>query len=487
MSEALHPAGSIRGTLLRRLLVGGTAVLLLAGAVVFGVVRNSLAEQFDANLEDRLKGLASLLFQQGEVLMFEFSGELMPEYEREALASYFHLRFEDGRDIERSDSLAGRDIEPPSPGADDEALFWDLDLPDGRPGRAVVRTVEVHHVYPEEGPDRPQVARVSIAIARGIEERTAAERTVLIGVVATILVLLALLSFITLRAVRRGLAPAERLARTLADLDPDRLPERVAFGGVPAELLPVARTTDALVGRLDEALRRERRTTANIAHELRTPISEMVTVSEVALHEEEDPDGKQEAIETVRGIAWRMGRTVSTLLKLARLESHAVDGIAETVDLAELVRAVHKGATLARVGEAPVVELHLPPDPADASVTGDPEALSIVVSNLLENALHHAPRDTTVHVHVERDARGHALRIENAALDVKESDLAHFEEPFWRKDLARSDRDRSGLGLALARAVAERSGLELGFTLEGGAVVARLVIPSAAATNGSYA
>ena len=474
-----HFANSIRAVLLSRLLASTAAVLVLAGAAVFVVVRRSLAEQFDENLHDRLKGLASLLFQQGERLSFEFSDELMPEYAGGERASFFELSFEDGRSIERSDSLQGTSIGAPESGAA-WPFMWSPRLPGDRAGRAIASVVEVRHVYPEEGPDRPQAARVMIVVARGVEDLIAAERMVLLSCLATAGTLLVLLSVSTWRAVSRALKPADRLASTLRKLDVDHLPEKIEFGPLPAELQPVARTTQELVRRLDEALQRERRTTANIAHELRTPISELVTVSEVALHEDEDQLAQREAIETIRTVAWRMGRMVSSLLKLARLESEDPPAIREQVDLPELVRAVHQGLTLSHNGSEPEVVLDLPPAGSLAAVVEvDPDALSIVVTNLLENALHYGSREQAVVVDLALNGNGARLRIRNHIEDLDPLDVKRFREPFWRKDRARSDQDHSGLGLALAQVVSEQSGWSIDFALEDGVVAATLSIPEA--------
>jgi hypothetical protein len=157
---------SIRSYLLSRLLGGAAIVLAAAGLVVYVLVRRSLESQFDRELTQRVLGFASLLFQTKDQVEFEFSDQLMPEYERPERPSYFELWFDDGRLLERSDSLAGHDLvllEKPS----NQATHWSAPLPDGRAGRYVARRVEVHHVFPEEGPNRPEAAHVIVVIARG--------------------------------------------------------------------------------------------------------------------------------------------------------------------------------------------------------------------------------------------------------------------------------------------------------------------------------
>jgi signal transduction histidine kinase len=455
---------SIRSFLLTRLVGGATLVLAAAGLAVYLVVARSLAAQFDGELTQRVAGFASILFQVADEVEFEFSDQLMPEYVRADAPAYFELWFRDGPVLERSESLRGADLALPEPPTFTPA-HWSAPLPDGRPGRYVSQLIEVHHVHPEEGPERPAAAQVLVVVARGTEELAAAELRVLGACALVALALLALLAGSAWIAVDRGLAPARRLAQTLDAIDVQRLPRGLGLGPLPAELRPVADKTDALIRRVDAALERERRTTADIAHELRTPVSELLTVSEVALRNGHDPEGSRKALSTVRNVAARMGRALSTLLKLARLEMGAESCAREAVELpallAELLRPL---AALEREREL-VVRNRVEPG---ARVEADREVLRIVLSNLLANALYYSPRRGLVELRLEGGGAQWELAVENEAPELRAEDLPSLADPFWRKDGARTDRDRSGLGLALSRTLAAETGMQLEFALEGG-------------------
>jgi signal transduction histidine kinase len=158
-----------------------------------------------------------------------------------------------------------------------------------------------------------------------------------------------------------------------------------------------------------------------------------------------------------------MGGCVSTLLALARLDMGAQRFAATAVDLGELLAELRRSlVSLAREREwIDTVE------PGEL-VHGDPDVLRIVVSNLLGNALYYAPRRSRVACRLERAPGQWRLVIENDAPELRPEDLRSLSEPFWRKDRARTDRNRSGLGLALSRALAVRTALQLDFELEDG-------------------
>ena len=452
---------SIRSFLLTRLLGGAAVILVGAGAAVYFVVVRSLNAQFDANLADRVQGFASILFQQEDEVHFEFSEQLMPEYARAEAPAYFELRFRDGRLLERSDSLGTASVEVPGV-ASSEPLFWSAALPDGRRGRFVAQLIEVHHLYPEEGPDRPTPAEIRVVIARGPEDLAAAKGKLLVRSAALSLGLLGLLGVVSWIAVDRGLAPANRLAARLDEIRVDALPSSLGVGRLPAELAPMGEKADALIRRVADALERERRTTADIAHELRTPISELLTVSEVALRNGHDPADASRALGRIRDVAWRMGRAVVTLLKLARLDMGAETFDETEVDLGALVADSLRSLAAVERERRLAVENRVPPREL---VTGDPEVLRIVISNLLSNALFYAPESGAIECRVERDGEGWRLVVENDAEGLDAADLSALSEPFWRKERADADREHAGLGLALSRTLALTTGSRLDFAL----------------------
>jgi len=323
---------------------------------------------------------------------------------------------------------------------------------------------------------------VLVAVAFGRESLVSAEREVLFQCVAASLALIVLLGVLSWRAVERGLAPARALAAKVGAIEVEHLPEGLGVGELPAELVPMAEKTDALIRRVDAALKRERRTAADIAHELRTPISELLTVSEVALRNGRDADGARRALGTIRDVAWRMGRSVSTLLKLARLEMGAEHFERTEVDLGALsAEALRSLAALERERALRVVNLVVPGRLVDA----DQDVLRIVVPNLLSNALYYCPSGGYVECRLETWAGGWRFSVDNDAPDLAPEDLRALSDPFWRKDHARSDGDRSGLGLALSCALAERTGMRLTFELVEGRFRASLI--DGAAPNGRVA
>lgn len=467
---------SIREFLLTRLMGGAALTLLVAGLSVYLVLERSLEKQFDRSLDDALRGLASLMFQVEDDVRFEFSDQLMPEYSRAEAPEYFELLREGGVVLERSDSLRGAPLVASPSREQPTTAHWSAPLPDGRSGRYVGRWVEVHHVYPEEGPDRPTAARVHIAIARGRETLIEAERRALAACVLVALILTGALCAVAWFAVAHGLAPARRVASTLAQVDLAALPPALDFGALPSELAPLADKANALVRRVDAALERERRTSADIAHELRTPASELLAVCEVALRNGHDSARLRDALGRSRDIAWRMGASLATLLELSRLEMAREELPHAPCDLCAVLTEVRRALRPVERERGLEVDSHAP---ESCEVRAAPEAVRIVVSNLVANAVHYSPRGGRVSIRLERDGPRWRLSVSNPAPELTEEDLRAMSQPFWRKDHARSDGAHAGLGLALSSTLAKAARLELNFELEAGELRASVGCASA--------
>ena len=245
--------------------------------------------------------------------------------------------------------------------------------------------------------------------------------------------------------VRRALRPLERLEREVGARDGTNLAPLDA-SGLPRELGTIASSVDHLLDRLRAALESEREFAANSAHELRTPIAgALAQTQRLAL---ELPEG--EARTRARGIEQnlaKLGRLTEKLLQLARAEA----GIGLSDKETELIPVVRLVMDEFRGRDAGRLALEAAPD-STLRLRVDVDAFAIAVRNLIENALLHGDRQSTVRVRVS----DHAVSVSNKAAVVSAAELAALRERFKRGKAASSAG--SGLGLAIASALAARMG-----------------------------
>lgn len=248
----------------------------------------------------------------------------------------------------------------------------------------------------------------------------------------------------------RALHPVERITQAAQSITAHDLSQRLNLDLPDDELGRLARTFDAMIARLDEAFHRQRRFTADASHELRTPLTIIKGDLSLALTRSRDADYYHRVLVEVDEEVDQMGRLVDRLLALARADAEGVAIQRQTTDLSALLTdLVEQTRPLA---EAKGLELVAQIAPGlTASV--DPDAVTQVVLNLLDNAIKYTPSGR-VRLNAHRAASDDEVRIavSDSGPGIPAEHLPHIFDRFYRVDRARSrELGGAGLGLAIAR------------------------------------
>jgi len=267
-------------------------------------------------------------------------------------------------------------------------------------------------------------------------------------------------------AVGRALRPVEAMRVRVEQITGTAPGQRVPEPETPFELARLARTMNAMLGRLQESAERQRRFVADASHELRSPLARMRAELEVdrAHPGSADPAGTSASVleETVG-----LQRLVDDLLLLARGDAGALDDVRTgPVDLDLVVERLAAD----RRSDRPRIDTR---GVAPVQLAGDEAQLARAVGNLLDNAVRHADGAVTVTL-AERD--GYAvLTVADDGPGIPVAERERIFERFTRLDDARSADGGAGLGLAIAREIAARHGGSLRLT-DGGAAGARFAL-----------
>lgn len=242
-------------------------------------------------------------------------------------------------------------------------------------------------------------------------------------------------------AVRRGLAPLRAVAREAATIDMDSLDQRLSLDNVPREISPLVNSMNAALARLDAGAARQRRFTANAAHELRTPVA----ILSARLDAAEEPTFKTDLKRDAR----RIRNIVEQLLATAKLGEKREDSLSD-FDLVTITRAIVSDAVLLAIRNGRQIAFEGPPAPI--LVRGDRASIESVIANLIDNALRAEPQGGAVTVRVGADG-GVDVIDHGDGIPPDERELVF--EPFWRKTDAKPG---VGLGLAIAKEIVDRLG-----------------------------
>jgi two-component system heavy metal sensor histidine kinase CusS len=255
----------------------------------------------------------------------------------------------------------------------------------------------------------------------------------------------------TLWTVRRSLRPLHRLAARTRDIAPDDMGARLTLQPPVRELQPWVDQFNGLMDRIEQAYRQLESFNADVAHELRTPLSALIGQTEVAIGRERDTGDLRCTLQSNLEELHRLASLVQDMLFLSRADRGVMARRGSPVQLATIVRQV------AEFHEASVEDRGLMVDVrGDAHARVDENLFKQAVSNLLDNATRFATTGTTIRIGLDMREGGQvAITVENAGPPIAPENLARIFERFFRADAARAQgADHHGLGLAIVAAIA---------------------------------
>ena len=424
------------------------AVLLVAGLLLYELVRESLIAEFDESLVDKAKTLSSLIEEEQARIELEFAEADMAEFSRLDRPQYFQVRDTDGNTIARSPSLGAQDL-PFVQAQVARHTISDLVLPNGEPGR--MASVRCTARQEDDIATTADGIPILFGLARDVRNVThtlAKLRIALwtVGVLA-VAVSVAVLSVV----VRVGLMPANILANDIDTIDERNLSTRLDQSGTPVELQPIISKLNKLLRRLGDAFDREKAMTASIAHELRTPLAGIRTTLEVAKSRERKAEEYGSAIDNCLAMCVQTQDLIESLLALFRLDAGLETLESEQVNISAMLESTWALYETSARAKGLTMDWDVTPD---IFCESDPDKLSIVFDNLLGNATSHADEGGNVSIHAYLENGRPHVHITNSACRLSKADIDKVFDRFWRGDQSRQkDQGHCGLGLSICKTI----------------------------------
>jgi signal transduction histidine kinase len=267
-------------------------------------------------------------------------------------------------------------------------------------------------------------------------------------------------------AATRAIRPIQDISATAVKIAAGDLSQRISAADMRNELGRLAAVLNSTFARLEAAFAQQKQFTSDAAHELRTPITVMLTQTQTALTRERGAAEYRATVEACQRAAQRMRKLMESLLELARLE-----GGQETMKRLpfDLSKTVNDGVELvAPLAQARGLKIlcALPALPC----VGDPERMGQVITNLLDNAIEYNQDSGQVRITGERQAGTVILSVSNTGPGIAPEDLPRIFERFYRADKSRTGGGgHTGLGLAISKAIVEAHGGSLEASSQPGA------------------
>lgn len=249
---------------------------------------------------------------------------------------------------------------------------------------------------------------------------------------------------------RRAIAPIQQMSQTAEAIHSNTLSKRIDLKGFDTELAQLGTVLNSMFDRLNDSFEQQRRFVADASHEMRTPLSVILSSAELGLSRERDPKEYRMQLETCQRSAHRMHQLVESLLMLARLDGNQPNEPTASIDLSKLIDENIKW--LEPIASERKVRLVVASQPC--FVNGHANLLNQLIANLVVNAIQYNQIGGDVRVELHCDSAWVHLNIEDTGIGIASHDIPHLFERFYRVDQARSrNTGGSGLGLAICHRI----------------------------------
>ncbi|WPP56228.1 heavy metal sensor histidine kinase [Acinetobacter pittii] len=287
-----------------------------------------------------------------------------------------------------------------------------------------------------------------------------------IGVIGTICLML-----LGWFAAWRGLRPVQKMAKVAEGISAQHLSERLEVDNTPTELKSLAIAFNDMLDRLETAVGKLSDFSSDLAHEMRTPINNLMTQTQVCLSRTRDITTYQEILFSNLEEFERLARMVSDMLFLAKAEHGLHRANLQRVNLVKEVSALfdfydaiaaEKGMSLKQTGQG--------------YVEGDPSMLRRALNNLLSNAIKYGKSDSIIEINCQQNNDSTVLTIENESSPLSQEQLTRLFDRFYRTDASRQRvEEGTGLGLAITKSILDVHGATIQANYDDGNIIFKII------------
>ncbi|WP_417883245.1 sensor histidine kinase [Vibrio rumoiensis] len=450
----------VRASSIKRNLVNSISVVF--GIIIFAVylsidlsLDSWIDNQFDKSLINKANYMKSLVKVSNGHL--DFDDKVISDYEDEDI--YYYQLWTQNQSLKRSQSLTEYpDIEllKLSLPLNTNQLL-DVTLPNGEEGRAFLS-----HFLPES--EQLSVTHEHPVYLTIYQSTNSLEHMLMLVdtlLIVTFFISIVVMRYIAVRIVDKGLKPLQTIN---AEIKKIKIDDQNSVTEIPTpylqveEIEPIRKELNTFIKANQAFLQNEKRLTGDIAHELKTPIAEIMSLSEVYIHYPDDERIGATYKQDMLKIAQRMKKIVDNLLLLQRTTSATIQIEHEVIDLYQLTTEVIE--ELAFKFESVSERVHI--DIEQSLVVGDSFSLHTILVNLIDNALFYSPDNSVVTVALTEHQGSLVLEVRNQVRnELTAQDISQLLEPMYQVDQSRTSNDRYGLGLSIVNNLCGLNGYKI--------------------------
>jgi signal transduction histidine kinase len=467
---------SIHKKLVRSLSLSITAVTIIILLITDIAIDRWVHSEFEKAMYNKTNMLTTLVDEDAESVEFDFAGEFMPEFEGNSKIDpeYYQL-WRSGEVFERSDTLelfAVKSFEYQSLTVGTK-LVKDITLPDGRSGQILYYSflpqvdsddrVDFQTFMDKTGGEQQPML---LAYAVSAEKLNFLMYLIDISFLVAAISVALIVRYLVKRTVSSGLTPLKEFSQSIVNISLADKTAEVVLKNKVEELLPIQDSINIFISENRKLYLKEQRMTSDIAHELKTPIAELINLAEVTLKFPDDPTLSKTFTPDVLEISKRLETVVSNIMLFHRYNNENF----EKHDIFDVTQVI------VRLSEKfPTVKIESQPD---MLITSNLFAFETIASNLLKNAVTYSPEGSKINIDILRLANDDLqLSVSNiSATPLQRDDLQHMFDPLWQKDCSRTSTENFGLGLSIVNTFIKALGGSISVDIEDNTIHFRVTL-----------
>ncbi|OCH15306.1 two-component sensor histidine kinase [Aliivibrio sp. 1S165] len=469
---------SIKGRLVNALTVIIGIILLVVFLSLDFILDAWVDQQFDDALVEKSNYLKSLVEVESDGIEFEYHTGFMPQFERKDNAQYFQIWLEE-ETFAKSQSLAYFDDvdlkykDVPTHGS----RIFKIRLPDGSMGKAISARFQPQLSSDVNPADVTYIDTMYLTLAISNQR---ASNVLLIADFSLLFVFITAIfgvRFVVIKVVNKELDSLYLLNKEISELDAHA--QQIKKNPKESrEIAPIRKELNRYIELNIQNVANEKRLSSDIAHELKTPIAEIISLSEMNIRFPDDVRISATYKEDVLSIAHNMKNIVNKLMALNQSASDSFHIVRKEIDMRILSEEISTELQF----KYPNIENRITFSSSLNSpiVCADKFSLETMGRNLLDNALFYSAKNTNIIASMENDENGNIiLEIKNTTSKrLTQQNIENLFKPLYQVDCSRTDTDRHGLGLSIVQNIAQQNGYDLSVTYnENQEITFTVVIP----------
>ncbi|NRA53892.1 MAG: HAMP domain-containing histidine kinase [Gammaproteobacteria bacterium] len=445
---------SIRQQLIKTISIILSVVLFVIFLVVDISLDSWVEEQFNHSLEQKANYLKNLVDEDDGVIEFDFSAQFMPEFSAQLNQEYFQLWSNDST-VEKSDSFKHLpDVNLPRLDLMiNTSTIVDTVLPNGRDGRVIIT-----HFLPQAGDSGEMQMQTATYLSVAMPTKDLSQLTIIVDISLILSFMLAIFAvrYFVSKIVTKGLRPLLELNEQIKNLDITKANALLEVGESRVEEIePIRRELNSFIKNNKRLIENEQRLTSDIAHEIKTPISEIISLTEMSIKYPDEVRINKTYKQDVLASSTRLNNIVHKMLLLHQAASQELAINEEPV---EIINAIENTcSSLSFKYPAQVAQIIITNPDNLTTMFVDKFCFETVLNNLLDNAFFYAADHSPVRVELSQLS---AFRLQIAVTNQCDKGMSQLEltslfEPFYQLEKSRTHSGRHGLGLSIIKKLSD--------------------------------